>query len=72
MTAKKLKVGENGIIKKLNFENKIQHQRMMDLGFLPETEIKCTNKTFGSTALEVKGTKYGIRNNDAKNIILKS
>ena len=68
MTAKNLKVGQSGIIKELTFEDKIQHHRMMDLGFLPNEPIKCSNKTFGSTAFEVKGTKYGIRNEDAEQI----
>ena len=71
MTAKKLKVGETGIIKEINFDNRIQYRRMMDLGFIPNEEITCCNKTFGSTAFEVKGTKYGIRNEDAINILLK-
>jgi len=71
MTAKKLKVGEVGKIKELKFENKVQHMRMMDLGFIPETEIKCTHKTFGTTAFEVKGSVYGIRNFDAEKIMLK-
>lgn len=72
MTARKLKIGEVGKIKELKFDNKIQHKRMMDLGFIPETEIKCTNKVIGSTAFEVKGSKYGVRNEDAEKIILKS
>ena len=71
MTAKNLKIGQSGIIKELNFNNRTQHIRMMDLGFIPNTKIKCCQKVFGSTALEVKGTKYGIRNEDAENIILK-
>ena len=71
MTAKKLKIGETGVIKEMTFDNKIQHRRMMDLGFIPNEEIKCSNKTMGSTAFEVKGTKYGLRNEDAEKIILK-
>ena len=71
MTASKLKVGEIGVIKELDFENKIQRHRMMDLGFIPDVEIKCLTKTFGTTAFEVKGSKYGVRNEDAEQIKLK-
>lgn len=71
MCAKNLKIGQIGIIKELKFDNRLQQQRMMDLGFIPNTEIKCINKTFGSTAFEVKGSKYGIRNRDAEKIVLK-
>jgi len=70
MTAKNLKVKETGIIKELAFDNKEQRQRMMDLGFLPNVEIKCYAKTYGSTAFVVKESMFGIRNQDAEMIIL--
>lgn len=70
MNANKLKKGERAIIKELTFVDNIQHRRMMDLGFIPNTEIICRNKVFGTTAFEVKGTKYGIRNEDAEQIKL--
>ena len=70
MTAKSLKLNQSGVIKELRFSNKQQHSRMMDLGFVPNTQIKCYAKGFGSTAFEVKGGIYGLRNEDAKNIIL--
>jgi Fe2+ transport system protein FeoA len=71
MSAKDLKIGETGIIKNINFENDNQHRRMMDLGFLPNQPIKCCHKVLGSTAFEVKGSKYGLRNEDAEKITLK-
>lgn len=70
MNANKLKVGETGTIKEINFDDRIQHHRMLDLGFLPETKIRCYAKTFGSTAFIVKGGMFGLRNEDAENIIL--
>jgi Fe2+ transport system protein FeoA len=72
MTARNLKKNETGIIKEIRFNNKQQHYRMMDLGFIPNTLIKCYAKTFGTVVFEVKGGMYAIRNEDAEKIILES
>ena len=72
MSARELKIKQKGIIKEIVVEDKQQRQRLLDLGFIPGTEISCYRKIFGSSAFEVKGSVFGLRNEMAKDIILES
>ena len=71
MTAINLKKNQKGIIKEISVTNKIQRQRLLDLGFLPNEEILCYAKTRGNIAFEVKSSIFALRSEIAKQIILK-
>ena len=71
MTAISLKKNQKGIIKKIDVINKIQRQRLLDLGFLPNEEIMCYAKLKGNVAFKVKYSIFALRTEIANQIILK-
>lgn len=70
MCANDLKINEKGIIKEILGNNRIQRQRILDIGFIPKTEISCYIKIFSISIFKVKGGLFGLRNESSKYIIL--
>ncbi len=70
MSADKLIKNQKGIIKKIIGENNLERQRLLDIGFIPGTDISCYQKVFGTYAFKVKGSHFALRRETAKNIIL--
>lgn len=62
---------KTGLIKEILIENSVQRKRLYELGFIPDTEIKCYSKLGGIIAFEVKSSIIALRKSDAKLIILK-
>lgn len=64
-----LKVGEKGIIKKLNL-NGLTRRRLFDLGFIPGTEISVVLQSplRDPIAYEVRGTKIALRKEESDKI----
>lgn len=64
-----LKVGEKGIIKKLNL-NGLTRRRLFDLGFIPGTEILVVLQSplRDPIAYEVRGTKIALRKEESEKI----
>lgn len=68
MTLDQLNIGQKGKIIQINDSD--LKNRLIDLGFVPETIVECQLKSpFGDpTAYKVKGTLIAIRKEDAKSI----
>ena len=71
MSAAELKKNQKAIIKEIVGEG-LTKQRLMDLGFIPNQEIKCMTKVLDTYALKVMGSQYGLRKEAAEQIILES
>lgn len=69
MVLSEMKMGDKGIIKKLEVEENIK-RRLLDLGLIEGTLIKCVLKSpFGDPlAYLVRGTVVAIRKEDGKNV----
>ena len=67
-----LEPGETGIVEKISCDRS-QHRRLLDLGFVKESEILCVGKSpLGDPkAYQVRGAVIAIRKKEGKNILLK-
>ena len=65
-----IKKGESFVIKKLETKG-ILRKRLLDMGFVPETKIKCVRTSpFGDPkAFLVRGTVIALRNSDSAKIL---
>ena len=65
-----LKKGDGLVIKEIKNEEKLR-QRLLDIGFIPETKIKCVRTSpFGDPkAYSVRGTVIALRNKDASSVL---
>lgn len=65
-----IKKGERLVIKKLETKGNLR-KRLMDIGFVPETEVECVRiSPFGDPrAYSARGTVIAIRNKDASFIL---
>ncbi len=65
-----IKKGEHFVIKKLEAKG-ILRKRLMDIGFVPETEVECVRTSpFGDPkAYSVRGAVIALRKNDAAFIL---
>lgn len=65
-----LKKGDGLVIKEIKNEEKLR-QRLLDIGFIPETKIKCVRTSpFGDPkAFLVRGTVIALRNSDSAKIL---
>lgn len=72
ITLDKLQINATAKISKLNCSNIIR-RRLLDLGFVPETNITPVFKSFSGdpTAFEVRGTIIALRKEDSCEIIVK-
>ncbi len=71
MSVKDLKKNQKGVVKEIIGDNRLQRQRLFDLGFVPGQEVTCKQRVFGTYAIEVMGSKYGLRSEVVETIILK-
>jgi Fe2+ transport system protein FeoA len=71
MSAIDLKINEVGIIKELVMKNKIQRQRLMDLGFISNQKIELYRKSYGIYGFKILDSVFALRKEDAQQIILK-
>lgn len=64
-----LKIGETGIIKKINGGKKLK-LRLIELGIIEGTEIRILSKNtcFGPVLIYIKGTKIALGEDIIKNI----
>lgn len=71
ITLNKLHLNQNGIVKKINCDDKIT-RRLYDLGLLENTKIfPIFSSPFGDpVAYEFRGNIIAIRNDDASNILI--
>ncbi len=71
-TLNNLKINKIAEIENINCENNIK-RRMMDLGIVKGTKIKAILKSPSGNprAYEVRGSVIAIRNEDAKQIVIK-
>ena len=65
-----LKKGDGLVIKKIKTEEKLR-QRLLDIGFIPGTKVKCVRTSpFGDPkAFLVRGTVIALRNSDSAKIL---
>ncbi len=72
MTLNELKVGEKAILIDIHTNQQLK-QRLLDMGFCPNTGIQCVLESPGKDpkAYWVKGTKIAIRSDDAKEMEVK-
>lgn len=72
MTLRELKVGETGVIAKVNTTGALK-QRLMDMGIIKGAEVKIIKiAPLGDPIeLEVSGYNLSIRKDDAQNILMK-
>ena len=72
MTLRELKVGESGVIAKVNTTGALK-QRLMDMGLIKGAEVKIIKiAPLGDPIeLEVSGYNLSIRKEDAQNILMK-
>ena len=65
-----IKKGESFVIKKLETKG-ILRKRLLDMGFVPQTKIKCVRTSpFGDPkAYSVRGTVIALRNKDASSVL---
>ena len=65
-----LKKGDGLVIKEINTEEK-HRQRLLDIGFVPETKVKCVRiSPFGDPkAFLVRGTVIALRNSDSVKVL---
>lgn len=72
-TLNNLKINKIAEIENINCENNIK-RRMMDLGIVKGTKIKAILKSPSGNpkAYEVRGSVIAIRNEDAKQIVIKN
>jgi Fe2+ transport system protein FeoA len=65
-----LKKGDGLVIKEIKTEEKLR-QRLLDIGFVPETKVKCVRiSPFGDPkAFFVRGTVIALRNSDSEKIL---
>jgi Fe2+ transport system protein FeoA len=71
MSAFELKPNQIGIVKEIQHSG-VQRMRMLDLGFVPNSEIKCAYRNNSLIAFTVKNSLMAIRNDDAKKIIIQT
>ena len=71
MSAFDLKPDQTGIVQEIKHSGN-QRNRMLDLGFVPNTQIKCTFRNRSLIAFDVKNSIMAIRNDDAKKIIIQT
>ena len=62
-----LKIGEEGIIKKINAKEGIK-KRLLDIGFIKGIVVKPILRNKSMTVYKIKGTVMGIRHEDTENI----
>ena len=72
MTLRDLKVGESGVIAKVNTSGALK-QRFLDMGLTKNAEVKIIKiAPLGDPIeLEVRGYNLSIRKDDAQNILMK-
>ena len=65
-----LKKGDGLVIKEIKTEEKLR-QRLLDIGFVPETKVKCVRiSPFGDPkAFLVRGTVIALRNYDSAKVL---
>ena len=65
-----LKKGDGLVIKEIKNEEKLR-QRLLDIGFIPGTKVKCVRTSpFGDPkAFLVRGTVIALRNSDSAKIL---
>ncbi len=65
-----LRKGDSLVIKEIKTEEKLR-QRLLDLGFIPGTKVKCVRiSPFGDPkAFLVRGTVIALRNSDSAKIL---
>ena len=72
MTLDRLKIGEEAMIVEIVAKQALK-QRLWDLGFIQDAHIQCVLESPGKDpkAYFIKGTQIAIRNEDAKEIIIR-
>ena len=70
VSLKNLKKGDSFVIKEIKTDGNLR-QRLLDIGFVPKTRIKCVRiSPFGDPkAFFVRGTVIALRNSDSEKIL---
>ena len=68
-----IKENQNCIIDFVNCRESLK-ARLTDMGFIPQTKVKCVNIAMGGTplALDIRGSIIALRKSDCKDIGIKN